>query len=107
MASTALTRGVASGRAADVFRHSSNWIFLIPTLIFFVGWQLYPILRVLWMSFTDYHFLRNQPAAWLGIQNYAAAIADPLVATGLIRAAIFTALFLPGMIFVPMLLAIL
>src|SRR5438874_4321213 len=106
MASTALTRGVASGRAADVFRHSSNWIFLVPTLIFFVGWQVYPIFRVLWMSFTDYPFLRREPAQWVGLLNYANALADPLVLTGLLRAVTFTALFLPGMIFVPMLLAI-
>jgi multiple sugar transport system permease protein len=59
------------------------------------------------MSFTDYHFLRNQPAAWVGLRNYANALADPLLLTGLLRAATFTALFLPGMIFVPMLLAIL
>jgi ABC-type sugar transport system permease subunit len=99
--------GVATGRAGVLARQTFSWVFLVPTLFFFVGWQLYPILRVLWMSFTDYHFLRNQPANWVGFQNYAAALADPVLWTGLLRAAIFTALFLPGMIFVPMLLAIL
>jgi multiple sugar transport system permease protein len=109
MASTTLDlrRGAASGRAAFLARQGANWVFLVPTLIFFVGWQVYPIFRVLWMSFTDYHFLRNQPAQWVGVQNYANALSDPLVLTGLIRAATFTAWFLPGMIFVPMLLAIL
>jgi multiple sugar transport system permease protein len=109
MASTTLDlrRGAATGRAAFLARQGANWVFLVPTLIFFVGWQVYPIFRVLWMSFTDYHFLRNQPAAWVGLRNYANALADPLLLTGLLRAATFTALFLPGMIFVPMLLAIL
>src|SRR3979490_1274599 len=108
MASTALVRrGAATGRLADALRHSGNWVFLLPTLIFFIGWQVYPILRVLWMSFTDYHYLRREPAQWVGLLNYANALADPLVLTGLLRAATFTALFLPGMIFVPMLLAIL
>jgi ABC-type sugar transport system permease subunit len=102
-----LRRGVSAQRAGALIRHGSSWIFLIPTLIFFIGWQVYPILRVLWMSFTDYHFLRNQPVHWVGVQNYAGAFADPLVWTGLLRATIFTALFLPGMIFLPMLLAIL
>src|SRR6266702_3498469 len=107
MASTAIARrGVATGRAAVFLRHSGNWVFLLPTLIFFIGWQVYPILRVLWMSFTDYHFLRREPAQWVGLLNYANAFTDPLVLTGLLRAATFTALFLPGMIFVPMLLAI-
>jgi multiple sugar transport system permease protein len=96
-----------TGRAGALVRHSTSWAFLIPTLVFFIGWQVYPILRVLWMSFTNYHFLRSQPAEWSGLQNYTAALADPLMWTGLLRAAIFTALFLPGMIFLPMLLAIL
>ena len=110
MASTTtldLRRGAAIGRAAVVVRQGTNWVFLLPTLFFFIGWQVYPIFRVLWMSFTDYHFLRNQPAQWVGLLNYTNALSDPLVLTGLIRAATFTALFLPGMIFVPMLLAIL
>ena len=110
MASTTSVRvrgGLTTSRAVALGRYTTSWIFLVPTLIFFVGWQLYPILRVLWMSFTDYHFLRNQPAAWTGVTNYVNAAADPLVWTGLLRAATFTALFLPGMIFVPMVLAIL
>src|SRR5437588_7109839 len=107
MASTAIARrGAATGRAAHFFRDTRNWLFLVPTLIFFIGWQVYPIFRVLWMSFTDYHFLRREPAQWVGFLNYANALADPLLLTGLLRAATFTALFLPGMIFVPMLLAI-
>ena len=99
--------GLSTGRAATLARRSSAWLFLLPTLVFFVGWQVYPIIRVLWMSFTDFHFLRSQAANWVGLQNYANALSDPLVWTGLLRAVTFTALFLPGMIFVPMLLAIL
>src|SRR3979490_186489 len=86
MASTTLDlrRGAATGRAAFLARQGANWVFLLPTLIFFIGWQVYPIFRVLWMSFTDYHFLRNQPSAWVGVQNYANALADPLVLTGVL-----------------------
>src|SRR5215467_4494408 len=109
MASTTavgLGYGTATGRAGVVARRASAWVFLLPTIVFFVGWQLYPIVRVLWMSFTDFHFLRtSQSVSWVGIQNYLTAFADPVMWTGLERAAIFTALFLPGMIFIPMLLA--
>jgi len=107
-AAIGVRRGAVSHRAAFIARQGSNWVFLLPTLVFFIGWQVYPIFRVLWMSFTDYHFLRtNQPVSWVGLQNYANALTDPLLLTGLARAATFTALFLPGMIFLPMLLAIL
>lgn len=84
-----------------------NWIFLFPALVFFVGYQVYPILRVLWMSFTDYRFLRLTPAVWVGFDNYRNALADPIVYTGLLRSAEFTVLFLPGTILLPLLLAVL
>ena len=43
----------------------SPWLFLLPALVFFVGYQVYPIFRVLWISFTDYQFL-SQRAGELG-----------------------------------------
>src|SRR5262245_53654318 len=88
-------------------RHSINWVYLVPALIFFIGYQLYPIVQVLFISFTDYHYLRHDPINWIGFQNYINAVNDPLVWQGLGRAAIFTALFLPGTILVPMFLAVL
>jgi multiple sugar transport system permease protein len=85
----------------------SNWLFLLPTLIFFVLYQVYPILRVLWISFTDYRYLSQDAPQWIGLQNYVDALSDPLVFEGVIRAIKFTALFLPGVIIIPLMLAIL
>src|ERR1700712_3589576 len=94
-------------REDSVFgRFPASWLYLAPALAFFIGWQLYPIGRVAWLSFTDYYFLRNTPAHWVGFANYREAFHDPLVRSGLLRAAGFTALFLPGMIFLPMFLAV-
>lgn len=81
------------------------WLYLLPALVFFVGWQVYPIARVAWLSLTDYHFMRDAPAQFVGLENYREALRDPLVRSGLERAALFTAIFLPGMIFLPMALA--
>jgi len=99
-------RSVARRRAADV-SGAGNWIFLVPALLFFIGYQAYPILRVLWISFTDYKYLRPGPASWVGLENYRNALADPLVYSGLLRAAEFTVMFLPGTILLPLLLAVL
>lgn len=110
-----MAHAAAGPSARAVPRHRSragalpvSWLFLLPTIVLFVGWQLYPIGRVAWISLTDYHFLRlNEPISFIGLENYREAWADPLVRTGLLRAAGFTALFLPGMIFIPMFLAVL
>ncbi len=96
------------GHWASQFRKSlGSWVFLLPALIFFVGYQVYPIFRVLWMSFTDYQALTNEPANWVGLDNYKAAMSDPLMWSSLGRAALFTLMFLPGTIILPLLLAIL
>ncbi len=63
-------RSVAGARSIDL-RGSENWLFLLPMLFFFIGYQAYPILRVLWISFTDYKYLRNEPANWVGLETTA------------------------------------
>lgn len=101
--------GVAplSHRVVQLRRAAGAWLFLLPALAFFVLYQVYPILRVLWISFTDYQFLSNQPANWVWLGNYADALQDPLLWAGLERAALFTIMFLPGTIILPLFLAIL
>ncbi len=88
-------------------RGLSNWVFLLPMMFFFIGYLAYPIIRVLWISFTDYRYLRNEPANWVGLENYRNAIVDPLLHSGLLRALEFTLMFLPGTILLPLLLAVL
>lgn len=84
-----------------------TWVFLVPAIVFFVGYQLYPIIRVVWISFTDYQYLSGESAQWVGWANYLEALRDPLLWESLGRAAWFTAMFLPGTIIFPLLLAIL
>ena len=99
--------GSVAGRRAVDLRGTGNWIFLLPMLFFFIGYQAYPILRVLWISFTDYKYLRTEPANWVGLENYRNALADPIMYSGLLRAVEFTLMFLPGTILLPLLLAVL
>src|SRR5689334_6989818 len=87
-------------RIGDWFgRYAVPWLFLLPTIVFFIGWAIFPILRVAWISMLDYRPLQAaRPVTFVGLENYAKVLADPLMLQGLIRAAQFTALFLPGMI---------
>lgn len=84
-----------------------NWTFLLPAIFFFVGWQIYPILRVFVLSFTDYKYLLTTPPNFVGLENYANALGDPLFHVGLLRAAQFTLMFVPLTILLPLLLAVL
>ena len=51
------------GEASPLRRGIGAWLFLFPAVAFFVGYQVYPIFRVVWISFTDYKFLEQQAAA--------------------------------------------
>jgi multiple sugar transport system permease protein len=98
---------VADGPVRGLTKGFSEWLFLAPAIVFFVGYQVWPIARVLWLSFTNFQFLSDKPAQWVGFDNYAQALKDPLMWVSLWRAALFTMMFLPGTIILPLLLAIL
>lgn len=100
----------SGGRTAESL---GNWLFLLPAVAFFTLWQIWPIVQVGWYSFTDFRFLDNNasttvlglPTQWVGLANFRMALQDELVWTGLWRAFLFTSLFVPGMILIPMMLA--
>ena len=102
-----MAQATASSRAAPLWQGINPWIFLLPALLFFIGYQVYPIFRVIWISFTDFEFLSNEPVNWVGLRNYIEAIGDPLMWKSLWRATLFTIMFLPGTIIFPLLLAVL
>ena len=61
-------------------RFARTWPYLIPALVFFVGWQLWPIVRALWISFTNFSFLLDdspESAKWIGLENYVERAAGP------------------------------
>ena len=95
------------GRSSWFRQGLTPWVFLLPALVFFVGYQVYPIFRVVWISFTNYEFLSNEPSDWVGFTNYVEALGDPLMWASLWRATQFTLMFLPGTIILPLLLAVL
>jgi multiple sugar transport system permease protein len=102
-ASAKAVRSHRSNVALDVLR---SYPYLLPAIIFFVGWQIIPIYDALRLSFTDDRFLDNEAANWIGLQNYRDVLRDDLFWEGIKRAFIFSCIFIPGMIFIPMVAAV-
>lgn len=107
MASTTYPTSRAGRWRLDNLKRSFNWIYLFPAMVFFFGYMLYPILQVLYISFTDYRYLRRDPISFTGLENFINAMVDPIFLVGLWRAVVFTVIFLPGVIFIPLFVAIL
>jgi multiple sugar transport system permease protein len=81
--------------------------YLVPVMLLFLGWQIYPIVSALKLSFTDDRFLDQAAPNWIGLQNYRELIRDELFWKGILRAFTFTSIFLPGMLLIPMFIAVL
>jgi multiple sugar transport system permease protein len=92
----------------------SPWVpyaFLVPAILLFAAFSLYPVLRALTWSFTEMTLLAPDSARWVGVQNYVNAFRDPElfgppVGTGAFWNTLrFAAWLLPAYIVVPLLLA--
>jgi len=88
-------------------RDWANWAYLSIGLFFFLLYMAYPILKAVWISFTNYTYLGREAPKFVGLLNFSNALKDPVFITGMQRALEFTLIFLPGVIFIPLFVAIL
>ncbi|MGH2409711.1 MAG: carbohydrate ABC transporter permease [Chloroflexota bacterium] len=88
-------------------RYAIGYTFVLPLLAFLLLYQVYPILRVLWLSFTNFRYLYPDNTQFVGFRNFDRVIHDPVFWQGIGQAAEFTAIFIPGGVLFPLFLAIL
>src|SRR3954469_22025717 len=98
-------------RTSSFVRSFANLIktypYILPAIILFAGWQILPIYSAFRLSLTDDRFLDKLPAHYIGLQNYRDVLHDRLFWRGIYHAFIFTCIFVPGMIMIPMVIAVL
>lgn len=51
-------------------------LFLWPTLTLLILFNIFPLLYSLFLSFTDYSAIANQPPVWVGLANYQDLLGD-------------------------------
>lgn len=88
-------------------RYSIGYLFMLPLLAFLLLYQVYPILRVLWLSFTNYRYLYPNNTQFVGLRNFAHVLQDHVFWEGIAQALEFTAIFIPGGVLFPLVLALL
>src|SRR6201987_2762305 len=65
----AQTRGSSLARQGMSDLAIRNW-FIIPTIVFLIVFNIFPLLYSLGFSFTDYRAASNRPANFIGLENY-------------------------------------
>src|SRR3954465_47553 len=53
-------------------------VFLAPALSLPIFLSVWPLIRLIWLSFTDYSVTRDVPATFLGFDNYVDVIKSPV-----------------------------
>ncbi len=84
----------SAGRWSWVDRHI-RWLLVLPAVLLILAFSIYPLIYSVWVAFVNYDF-QIPGHAFVGLQNFAQALADPLFGTSLV----FTAILSSGSVIV-------
>ena len=54
-------------------------LFIIPTIVFLIAFNIFPLIYSLGYSFTDFRASGSTPANFIGLQNYRELLSDPYI----------------------------
>ncbi|MER9297401.1 sugar ABC transporter permease [Mesorhizobium sp. M0621] len=102
MATTMITTLDRSSRAAvrGLSDISIRNLFIIPTVLFLIVFNIFPLIYSLGYSFTDFRASTNAPANFVGLQNYRDLLNDPYVWSNFAITAKYVIISVAGQLFV-------
>ena len=82
-------------------------LLLAPGLIIFGMFTVYPIFRLLWMSFCDWSFATMLDQPFIGLANYRAVFGDSVFWTVFVNSIVYTFVTVPGQMILGLFTAVL
>jgi multiple sugar transport system permease protein len=82
-------------------------LFILPGLLLFGTFIIGPMAYSFRISFYDWKIVNPGNSEWLGLNNYARAIADPIFRRAVINTIVYTLVTVPGQILIGLLIAVL
>lgn len=83
------------------------FIFLLPGLLLYLIFVIYPILKTFQMSFYEWSIMPGEPNEWVGVGNYIRAFNDPVVRISLRNTFMYTLVTVPGQLILALIAALL
>ncbi|MCR5663320.1 MAG: sugar ABC transporter permease [Oscillospiraceae bacterium] len=73
----------------------SGYLFLLPSLVFFLGFVVFPMILCIWTSFTDANMNANIPDHFVAFDNYVELWQDTVFLKALVNTVIIVAVSVP------------
>lgn len=93
--------------SAIMKKRLAGYGFLLPGFAFIALFMGYPLLYSLYLSFTEYNFSYDARPIWAGMQNFVKMFEDAYFIDALRNTAVFTVAFLPSLMILSLILALL
>ena len=82
-------------------------LLLLPGLLIFCIFTVYPIIRLFWMSFFKWDFGSFLSQKFIGLENYRSVVTDPYFQTSFVNTIVYTLITVPAQMILGLLVAIL
>ena len=77
--STQLATAAPPKRRRQIGDAAIQRMFIVPTVVLLVVWNIFPLFYSLYLSFTQYSHSGKVPPLWLGVQNFSHLLRDPKI----------------------------
>jgi multiple sugar transport system permease protein len=74
-------------------------MFVLPGLLLFSTFIIVPMIYSFRMSFFDWKIINPEQSEWIGLENYARAIGDPILRRAAVNTVAYALVTVPGQIF--------
>ena len=81
------------------------YLFILPGMLLFLLWTLYPLVYAFVMSFAEWNLIK--PSRFVGLENYRRAFDDPIFWTALRNTLFYTVVTVPGQMILGLAVALL
>ncbi len=82
------------------------YLFMLPGLIFFLTFQIYPLIKAFQISLYRWEIMPGRASQFLGLANYLRAFQDPIFWLAMRNTALYTLVTVPGQMVLAMVVAL-
>jgi multiple sugar transport system permease protein len=77
-------------------KNITAYLFILPGVVLFLIFVIYPILKAFQMSFYEWSVMPNVPNVFVGLKNYIQAYNDPVIRRALVNTTLYVIVTVPG-----------